>query len=184
MFFNSDLPGGPFLIDHDQKFQQTAQVQYGFDRFKTIHKFAPYVAFTYRYDSGLVSGAVPDYATALGFSADEQQQIGLFCGSQTATLNNPITVCNNPNRGALRLRIPADGTVSDDKNPPRIAPRSLFDLNFGADNLFHTEKMKLSARLSLINIGNKVALYNFESTFSGTHFVTPRTVQGQVGITF
>lgn len=184
LFFNSDLPAGAFLIDHDQKFQQTAQVQYGFDQFKSFHKFAPYIAFTYRYDSGLVSGAVPDYDTALSFSADEQQQIGLFCGSQIAALNNPITSCSNANRGALRVRIPADGTVSDDKNPPRIAPRSLFDLSFGSDNLLRTEKAKLSVRLSFVNLGNKVALYNFESTFSGTHFVTPRSIQGQVGISF
>jgi hypothetical protein len=31
---------------------------------------------------------------------------------------------------------------------------------------------------------NKVALYNFQSTFSGTHFVAPRSYQGQVGVTF
>ena len=184
LFFNSDLPAGAFLIDHDQKFQQTAQVQYGFDQFKGFHKFAPFAAFTYSYDSGLVSGAVPDYTTALAFSADEQHQIGLFCGNQFATLSNPITSCSDPNRGALRVRIPADGTASDDKNPPRIAPRSLFDLSFGADNLFRTEKAKVSARLSFVNIGNKVALYNFESTFSGTHFITPRSVQGQIGISF
>ncbi len=184
LFFNSNLPAGAFLIDHDQKFQQTAQVQYGFDRFKGFHKFAPFAAFTYRYDSGLVSGAVPDYNTALGFSADEQQQIGLFCGGQAAALTNPIRTCGDTNRGARRIRIPADGTVSDDKNPPRIAPRSLFDLNFGADNLFRTERVKLTARFSVVNIGNKVALYNFLSTFSGTHFVTPRAIQGQVGIVF
>src|SRR6185369_16028686 len=51
LFFNSDLPSGPFLIDHDQKFQQTTQVQYSFDQFKSFHKFAPFVAFTWRYDS-------------------------------------------------------------------------------------------------------------------------------------
>ena len=184
LFFNSDLPSGPFLIDHDQKLQQTAQLQYGFDRFKSFHKFAPYVSFSYRYDSGLVAGAVPDYATALGFSADQQQQIGLYCGSQFSTLGNPIAVCADSNRGATRIRIPADGTETDDKNPPRIAPRSLFDLNFGADNLLRTERVKMTARFSVVNIGNKVALYNFLSTFSGTHFVTPRAIQGQIGIVF
>ncbi len=184
LFFNSDLPAGPFLIDHDQKFQQTAQVQYSFDKFKNFRKFAPYVSFTYRYDSGLVSGAVPTYDTALGLSADEQQQIGLFCGSQFATLNNPIRSCGDANRGATRIRIPANGTVSDDQNPPRIAPRSLFDFNFGSDNLLRTERVKMTARFSIVNIGNKVALYNFNSTFSGTHFVTPRAMQGQIGVTF
>jgi len=29
-----------------------------------------------------------------------------------------------------------------------------------------------------------VALYNFLSTFSGTHFVAPRTLQASIGYTF
>ena len=184
LFFNSDLPTGVFRIDHDQAFQQTTQVQYAFDQFKNFHKFEPFVNFTWRYDSGLVSGAVPDYATALTFSADEQQQIGLFCGNQFATLTNPIRNCSSQNRGALRVRIPADNTENDDTNPPRITPRHLFDLSFGSDNLIRTEKLKLSARLTLVNLTNKETLYNFNSTFSGTHFVAPRSIQGQIGITF
>jgi Carboxypeptidase regulatory-like domain/TonB dependent receptor len=184
LFFNSDLPVGVFRIDHDQAFQQTTQVQYSFDHFKSFHKFAPFVAFTWRYDSGVVSGAVTDYATALGFSGDEQQQIGLFCGNTFATLTNPITSCKSANRGALRVRIPADGAENDDTNPPRITPRNLFDLSFGSDNLLRTDKTKISARLTFANISNKVALYNFNSTFSGTHFLSPRSISGQIGITF
>lgn len=184
LFFNSDLPEGVFRIDHDQAFQQTTQIQYSFDQFKAFHKFSPFVAFTWRYDSGLVSGAVPDYQTALGFSADEQQQIGLFCGSQIATLTSPIRACSDATRGARRVRIPADGTYNADTNPPRIAPRNLFDLSLGADNLFRMDKIKFSAHLTFVNLTNKEALYNFNSTFSGTHFVTPRSVQAQFGIVF
>ena len=69
-------------------------------------------------------------------------------------------------------------------NPPRIAPRHLFDLGIGVDNLLHTDKAKLRVRFSVINLTNKEALYNFLSTFSGTHFVTPRAYQVQAGITF
>jgi hypothetical protein len=181
LFFNSDLPGGVFRIDHDQAFQQTTQVQYQFNQWKRL---APYIAFTWRYDSGLVAGAVTDYATALGFSPDEQQQIGLFCGGTFATLNNPITSCMSSNRGALRVRIPADGTENDDTNPPRIAPRHLFDLSVGTDNLLRTEHTKMTLRFTGLNLTNKAALFNFESTFSGTHFVSPRAFQGQVGVTF
>jgi hypothetical protein len=36
----------------------------------------------------------------------------------------------------------------------------------------------------VINLTNQDALYNFLSTFSGTHFVTPRAYQAQVGIAF
>jgi len=181
LFFNSDLPTGAFRIDHDQKFQQTTQVQYQFLRWK---KLEPYVNVTWRYDSGLVAGAVPDYATALGFTADQQAQIGLFCGSTFATPAQPILTCDSTNRGALRVRIPADGTENDDTNPPRIAPRHLFDISAGTDNLFRGDHMKVTLRFTAINVTNKVALYNFLSTFSGTHFVTPRSFQVQAGITF
>jgi hypothetical protein len=181
LFFNSDLPAGVFRIDHDQAFQQTTQVQYQFEHWK---KLSPYVGFTWRYDSGLVSGAVPDYDTALGFTADQQAQIGLFCGSTFVTLTQAITSCTDSNRGALRVKIPADGTANDDTNPPRIAPRHLFDFSAGTDNLFRGERTKVSLRFTVINLTNKVALYNFQSTFSGTHFVAPRSFQGQVGVTF
>ena len=80
-------------------------------------------------------------------------------------------------RGATRLNIPADGTEDDLNNPPRIAPRHLFDLGLGVDNLLRSDRAKLKVRFSVMNLTNKVALYNFLSTFSGTHFVTPRAYQ-------
>jgi outer membrane receptor protein involved in Fe transport len=181
LFFNSDLPEGVFRIDHDQAFQQTTQVQYQFNQLK---KVAPYVAFSWRYDSGVVAGAVPDFETALTFTPDQQQQLGLFCGNTFATLANPLTTCDAANRGALRLRIPAEGTANADHNPPRIAARHLFDLNFGTDNLFSTEHARITARVTIFNLTNQEALYNFLSTFSGTHFVSSRTVRGQLGVTF
>src|ERR1043166_1993982 len=148
LFFNSDLPTGVFRIDHDQQLEQTTQVQYQFEHWK---KLAPYVNFTWRYDSGLVAGAVPDYATALGFTADQQAQIGLFCGSTFATPIQPILTCDSTNRGALRVRIPADGTENDDTNPPRITPRHLFDISAGTDNLFRGDHMKVTLRFTAIN---------------------------------
>ncbi len=69
-------------------------------------------------------------------------------------------------------------------NPPRIAPRHLFDLGLGVDNLFQSAKTKVRVRFSVLNLTNKEALYNFLSTFAGTHFVTPRAYQVQVAITF
>jgi hypothetical protein len=69
-------------------------------------------------------------------------------------------------------------------NPPRIAPRHLLDLGLGADNLFHSNGAKVRVRFSVVNVTNKEALYNFLSTFTGTHFVTPRAYQFQVGVTF
>jgi outer membrane receptor protein involved in Fe transport len=80
--------------------------------------------------------------------------------------------------------IPPDGTEDDVNNPPRIAPRQLFDLGVGVDNLLRTDKAKLRVRFSVLNLTNREALYNFLSTFSGTHFVTPRVYQVQVGVSF
>ena len=69
-------------------------------------------------------------------------------------------------------------------DPPRIAPRNLFDLGAGTDNLFHAERVRTTLKLTVTNLTNKVALYNFLSTFSGTHFVSPRAYQMELGWTW
>ena len=86
--------------------------------------------------------------------------------------------------GAQRIRIPAPGTFNADLNPPRIAPRNMFDVGAGIDNLFHTDKVKWTLQLTAVNITNEAALYNFLSTFSGTHFVTPRSYTVELGFNF
>lgn len=58
---------------------------------------------------------------------------------------------------------------------------ALFDLGLGTDNLLRRDKAKRRVRFSIINLTNKDALSNFLSTFSGTHFVVPRTYQLQLG---
>ncbi|HUB34173.1 MAG TPA: hypothetical protein VMA31_14125, partial [Bryobacteraceae bacterium] len=78
----------------------------------------------------------------------------------------------------------AAGTENDDHNPPRIAPRNLFDIAIGHDNIFHGERYKWSARLSVINLTNREALYNFLSTFSGTHYVAPRAITANIAFHF
>ncbi len=57
------------------------------------------------------------------------------------------------------------GTEDDDHNPPRIAPRHLFDLSVGTDNLFHTDRTRVTLRLTAINLTNREALYNFPFDF-------------------
>ncbi len=198
-------PTGVFRIDHDQKFDQTTHLQY------QPWKNGPWIGFNWRYDSGLVAGPVPCAGGncnngPLGsdtvvdtsiISPDQQFQAGLFCGPVRAlpsTAANPLGVpissslgpnlCPASQYGSTLISIPAPGTENDDHNPPRIAPRNLFDLAIGDDNLFHTERYKWSAQLTLINLTNKYALYNFLSTFSGTHYVTPRTITAQIGFNF
>jgi len=177
-YFTAD--GSVFRIDHDQKFQQTSNLRYQW------HKNGPWGAFTWRYDSGLVAGDVGDLDTVLGLTAAEQSAIGLSCGKNVATPDNQLdsTVCNGSNYSATRVRIPAPGTQNDDHNPGRIAPRHLFDLGMGTDNLFRTESSHVTLRFSISNLTNKIALYNFHSTFSGTHFVAPRTYTGSIGFVF
>jgi len=38
--------------------------------------------------------------------------------------------------------------------------------------------------LTAINVANNYALYNFLSTFSGTHYVTPRSLAAEIGFHF
>ncbi|MDP9339808.1 MAG: TonB-dependent receptor [Acidobacteriota bacterium] len=181
--------GSVFRIDHDEKFNSTVHLQY------QPWRRGPWAGFNWRYDSGLVAGAVTDFPTALSFDADQQASIGLFCSGPagqrifatlTAALSNDPGSCgaNPTGTGATRINIPADGTENDDHNPPRIAPRNLFDVALGHDNLFHGDRYRWSARVTVINVSNKEALYNFLSTFSGTHFVSPRAVTGELGFHF
>ena len=196
------LAGGslPFRIDHDEKFNLSGHVQYEFG------KTGPWVGFNWRYDSGQVAGQSPCYggncaqttldssgAPAIAMtdsfgnplSADEEFEAGLYCGSQRATpsqaLPNP---CPVGAFGSTLLQVPAPNTENDDKNPPRIAQRNLFDLAVGHDNLFHGDRYKVSLQLTAINVTNKYALYNFLSTFSGTHYVTPRALTAEIGFHF
>ncbi len=191
--------GVPFRIDHDEKFNMTAHLQY------QPWKRGPWAGFNWRYDSGLVAGQTPCYGgncaqtTTLNgqpainltdsfgtpLTADQEFEAGLFCGSQRATPTTPLpSSCLASQFGSTLLQVPAPNTEDDDKNPPRIASRNLFDVSIGHDNLFHGDRFKWSAQLTAINITNKYALYNFLSTFSGTHYVSPRALTMQVGFHF
>ena len=67
---------------------------------------------------------------------------------------------------------------------PAGPARNLFDIAVGHDNIFKGDRYKVSARLTVVNLTDKEALYNFLSTFSGTHYVTPRTVGFTLGLHF
>ena len=186
---------GVFRIDHDEVFNSTAHLQY------QPFKRGPWVGFNWRYDSGLVAGPVPcaggncnngpngtdSVVDFSGLTPDQQFQAGLSCGAVFATPTTPISptgLCPASQYTSSLVKIPAAGTENDDHNPPRIAPRNLFDIAVGEDNLFHGDKHKWSLRVSVINLTNKDALYNFLSTFSGTHYVTPRTVTAELAFHF
>jgi hypothetical protein len=197
--------GLPFRIDHDEKFNQTTHLQY------QIGKRGPWVGFNWRYDSGLVAGATPCYgalaandcpgsvliggvpnvsmgASNVGeipLSADQEAEAGFTCNGVRATPTSPLPFnCPASAFGSNLIKVPAPNTENDDHNPPRIASRNLFDISVGHDNLFHADRYKVSARLTVINLANNFALYNFLSTFSGTHYVTPRSLTGEIALHF
>jgi hypothetical protein len=185
-----------FRIDHDELHNATGHLQY-----QPPSKRAPWFSFNWRYDSGLVAGPVPcaggdcangpngtdSMVDVSGLTPDQQFQGGLYCGTVHATPTasiSPTGLCPANLYGSTLVSIPAAGTEDDDHNPPRIAPRNLFDVGVGHDNIFQGDRYKFSARLTVINLTNQTALYNFLSTFSGTHYVTPRAITATIGFHF
>jgi hypothetical protein len=163
--------------DHDQAFQQTTHVEYQSGR----RGF--WAGLTWRFDSGLVAVSVPTYAAALRLSGDEQAAMGLYCGGTAATRTQPLRSCSDSTLGATRIDIPPPGTENDDTNPPRIVPRHLVDAATGID-LLAIGAARVQLRITVLNVFDRVALYNFLSTFSGTHFVAPRSARADVSVRF
>ncbi len=195
---------GVFRIDHDEHLNQTTHLEY------QPWKRGPWFAFNWRYDSGLVAGATPCYnlltatcqptstmlngqpavtmlntLTSASLTADQEFEAGFTCNGVGATPFQALpSTCPASQFGSTLIKVPAPGTENDDHNPQRIQPRSLFDLAVGDDNLFHGDRYKWSLRFTVVNLANKEALYNFLSTFSGTHYVTPRTFTAELGFHF
>ncbi len=198
----------PFRIDHDEHFNQTTHLEYAMPFRKSM-----FFAFNWRYDSGLVAGAAPCYnlvdvntdcdpSTAITvngqpgidltyLSADQQFQAGLVCTdggvADKATPSNQLQACTVAGLKTKLLSIPGLNKEDADKDPNRIAPRNVFDMALGDDDVVHFGEQahyRIGARVTAINVANKYALYNFLSTFSGTHYLTPRAVTGEISLNF
>jgi hypothetical protein len=194
--------GFPFRIDHDEKFNETTHLQYTLSHASVLTGL--WGGFNWRYDSGLTAGSVPCYnltdpnspcggitlpngqpgVDLSGLTPDEQFQAGITCDGVAATPYSGFTSCDNAGYKSNLVQIPAPGKEDDDHNPPRIAPRSLFDASLGKNNIFHKERYKVDLDLTAINFTDKYALYNFLSTFSGTHYVTPRALTAKITLNF
>ncbi len=185
------LTSGVFRIDHDQAFQSTLNLRY------QRPKNAEWISFVYRFDSGMVVSGVPDAGAALTtLTPNQQVTIGLACNGVYATLASPLNTCVGPggSRGVVTsslLTLPQGGYAgfpsqeNDDHNPDRVKPRNVIHIGIGTDNLLHSEgPRRYTASIEVANLTNNVALYNFLSTFSGTHFLTPRTVVAKIGFVF
>jgi hypothetical protein len=180
--------GLPFRIDHDEKFNETTHAQYQFAKRGRLNGL--WAGWNWRYDSGMVAGAMPfavNSTTPVDLSSltfDQQAQSGIVCNGVKATLTAGFQSCLPSEYTSTLVSIPAPGTENDDHNPPRVAPRSLFDASLGQDNIFHKERYKVNFDLTAVNLTDKYALYNFLSTFSGTHYVTPRALTAKVTFNF
>jgi hypothetical protein len=202
--------GLPFRIDHDEKFNETTHLQYTVSHDGSWFN-GLWSGFNWRYDSGLVAGNAPCYgltdpnspclassttlngqpaialvdATGAPLTADEEFQAGFACNGAKATPSQALpAVCPANEFTSNLIDIPAPNAGDNDHNPQRIAPRSLFDVSLGKNNLFHKEHFKTDLDLTAINVTNKYALYNFLSTFSGTHYVTPRALTAKLTFNF
>jgi hypothetical protein len=129
----------------------------------------------------------------LPLTPDQEFQAGLACNGDRATPSHQIGVqvpgtayyeCQASQLTSNLVDIPAPGAGDNDHDPPRIQHRSLFDVSVGKDNIFHKEHYKVNFDLTAINVTDKYALYNFLSTFSGTHYVTPRALTAKITLNF
>ena len=207
---NPSASSGVFRIDHDEKFNQTSHIQYqpwkrgpwmGFN----LRYDSGQVAGSTPCYNPLTGTCEPTSTTLNGqpaillvntvanpagvheaLSADQEFQAGFMCGGLRATPTQalPGGVCLASQFSSSLIKVPAAGTENDDHNPQRIQARNLFDLSVGHDNLLHGDKYKWSGQFTAINLANNYALYNFLSTFSGTHYVTPRSFTAQLGFHF
>jgi hypothetical protein len=133
--------------------------------------------------TNIVTGA----GVAIPLTLDEEFQAGLACNGSAANINNPGTyfaTCPANQLTSKLIDIPAPGAGDNDHDPPRIQHRDLFDATIGKNNIFHAERFKTNLDFTAINITNKYALYNFLSTFSGTHYVTPRALTAKITLNF
>lgn len=198
----------PFRIDHDERFNQSTHMEYKMPFRKSL-----YYTLNWKFDSGLVAAATPCYNATDPNSAcanhsfdangkplllngkpaidltsltpDEQFQAGLACNGVKATVTAGFGICSAAGLTSSLVNIPAPNTGDDDRNPARITSRNLFDMSMGDDKIVHlSDRYQIGARVTAINVTNKYALYNFLSTFSGTHYVSPRTITGEIALHF
>ena len=204
-------PGGfPFRIDHDERFNQNTHFEYKMPFRKSLyysfnwHFDSGLVAGSVPcYNTTDPNSACANYSfdangnpltingkpaiNLSSFTPDEEFTAGLTCDGVRATQTSGFAICDAAGLTSKLVRIPGINQEDDDRNPQRIASRNLFDMALGDDKLMHFgtgDRYRISATLTAINISNKYALYNFLSTFSGTHYVTPQSVTGELAFHF
>ena len=108
---------------------------------------------------------------------------GLFCGGVAATAPHqpvlPDSSCPASQYGSTLVTIPAPGNRKRrPQSAPHRAPSSVRPRHRPRQSL-PRRPIQVETATTAVNVTNKTALYNFLSTFSGTHYVTPRTLTAQ-----
>ena len=110
--FNSNLTVGAYRQDHDQVYQQNLN----------LHYQRPgngwWADFTWRYDSGLVVGAVNSLDDALALTADQQSAIGFYCGDRAGV---PVASNRRLRFASLRRRADRHSRAGNGKYRPQPA---------------------------------------------------------------
>ena len=184
-----------FRIDHDENFNETTHLQY------QPWKKGPWFGFNWRYDSGLVAGPVPcvggNCANGPNGTDTEVDVSGSDAGSTVPgrTLLRERAChsdhADQPERLmpgiAVRLEPGEDpGGRNGERRPQSAAHSAAQPVRYGGGHRQSVSRRQIqwSLRLSAVNVTNEYALYNFLSTFSGTHYVTPRAITATIGFHF
>src|ERR1017187_734340 len=69
-----------------------------------------------------------------------------------------------------------------DQAPQRVASRTVWSFSLGAR--LHSHGIPVELQLDLLNAFDEKGLYNFQSTFGGTHVIPPRTFAGRLKYAF
>ena len=151
--------GYPFRIDHDEVYNMTTHMQY-----QTPWKRGPWFGFNWRYDSGLVAGAVPCYdlpfnncptSTTLNGQPAIRSRAAVDCRPGV-----PGRIYLREREMQLRTRLcltrawlrSSDPSSSGSRRPALkmmttirsvSRPRNLFDIAVGDDNLFMGDQVQV-----------------------------------------
>jgi hypothetical protein len=90
-------------------------------------------------------------------------------GAQSDILSSPDTVY-------------ADPYIRYDEDPQRVKSRTVWSFSLGAR--LQKYGIPLEIQADLLNAFDAKGLYNFQSTFGGTHVIPPRTLAGRVKYVF
>jgi hypothetical protein len=116
LIFNSPIDQSALRIDHDQALQSTTHLQY------QLPKRLPWFTLTWRYDSGIVSGAVPIPSQPPFPDPQTSNRRSAFIA---AARSPPSRIRSQPAPFASRSRTceySAAGTANDDKNLRASSP--------------------------------------------------------------